>query len=433
MEKKRIKNFILSLFFFLLLFTAVFASSEVLKRKKSFYYKDQFFKSTVPYDVLFFGSSHMHEGIDPIYLWENYGISSYNLASSGESIQMTYYVMREAFRHSVPKAVVIDSFKIMDKEDAINAEYAFVHESIDALPLNKNKLEAVNYASRFFDGGRMAFLSNLYAYHSRYNELNKEDFIRDHTRDKGAYIMTEIVKAEAPDPDSYIEDTTEFKGGDGVRYYEKIIALCREKGVVPILVNIPANKGNYTEESQKRVNTLMKYTEEKGGMSINFLPLLDEIGIDYDRDFGDASHLNFMGAEKTADYIASFLKDRLGFTDHRQEDAYASVWDEDVRAWREQEVDFLKKRKDAVAYIFLADDPDREITVLVQEPDSVSDMYGLDYCLERTGAALKEASSEETKGYDMKVEVRRRSDGSSLAEGFFNRDAGGKYVRADED
>lgn len=433
MEKKRIKNFILSVIFFLLLLLTVFASSEVLKRKKSFYYKDQFFMSAVPYDVLFFGSSHMHEGIDPVYLWETYGISSYNLASSGESIQMTYYVMKEAFRHSVPKAVIIDSFKIMDREDAINAEYAFVHESIDALPLNRNKLEAADYASRFFDGGRMAFLSNLYAYHSRYNELGKDDFVRERTLDKGAYIMTEMVKAEAPDPDSYIEDTTEFKGGDGVRYYERIIALCREKGVVPILVNIPANKGNYTAEAQKRVNTLMRYTEENGGKSINFLPLLDEIGIDYDRDFGDASHLNFMGAEKTADYIASFLKAELGFADHRQEEAYASVWDEDVKAWRAQKVDLLRKRKDAVAYIFMAEDPDREIRVLMQESDSISGMYGLEYCLERTGAELREASSEETGGYDMKVEVRSRADGSSLAEGYFNRDAGGKYVRADED
>lgn len=432
MNKHTVKNFILPVIFFILLISAVFTASEILKRKKSFYYKDQFFKSEVPYDVLFFGSSHMHEGIDPVYLWENYGISSYNLASSGESIQMSYYVMKEALEHAKPKAVIIDSYKISDKKDSIDEGYAFVHESIDALPLNKNKLEAIDYASRFFDGGKMAFISNLYAYHGRYTELKKEDFTHNITYDKGAYIMTEIFKTEAPDLDSYITDTGELKDGDGVRYYKKMIELCREKGVTPILVNIPANRSNYSESTQKRVNALMEYTEENGGMSINFLPLLDDIGINYDTDFGDSSHLNFMGAAKTADYIAEFLKNNFGIEDHRSDSTYAKEWERDIKAWREQKVELLKNKKDAVAYIFLAADEEREIRVFMTEPEEASSMYGLPFCLERTGITPEKVTEEEIGGFDMMVEVRDKNDNRWLAAQYFNRSESGKYVIADE-
>ena len=422
------KKIFKSVAFFLILSIVIISAAGLLKKKESYYYKDQFFSSNMDYDVLFFGSSHMHEGIDPIYLWENYGISSYNLASAGESIQMTYYVVRAALEHTHPKAIVVDSFKIADEKDEINEGYAFVHESIDALPFGKNKLEAIDYASRFFDGGKMAFLSNIYAYHSRYDELEKKDFQPTITYDKGAYIMTEVLKAEKPEKDAYIEDTTELKGGDGVQYYKRIVELCREKGVVPILVNIPANKSNYSEKEQKKLNTLMEYTRENGGQTINFLPLHDQIGINYDTDFGDSSHLNFLGAAKTADYLADYLFKNFDIKDHRGDAAYADEWTRDVNAWNEQKIELLAEKKDAVSYIFLADAEDREIKVFMADTDSVSDMYGLDFCLEKTGITPEQVDKNEIGSFDMKIEVRRRSDGKWLAAQYFNKNDGGSFV-----
>ncbi|MCR4589909.1 MAG: DUF1574 domain-containing protein [Lachnospiraceae bacterium] len=427
-KKGKYKKIILSFVFLFLLMLTVYVASEILKKKESYYYKDQFFSSDVPYDVLFFGSSHMHEGIDPMYLWEEHGISSYNLASAGESIQMTYYVMKAAFEKTLPKAVVIDSFKIADEENAINEGYAFVHESIDALPFGKTKLEAVDYAAGFFDGGRAAFLSDLYAYHGRYKELEENDFRHVFTYDKGAYIMTEVYKAEAPDMEKYIRDTKEFKGGDGVRYYKKIVELCIENNVTPILVNIPANRSNYDEDSQKTVNTLMEYTKKEGGMAINFYPLLDDIGINYDTDFGDSSHLNFMGAAKTADYLAEYLKLNFGIPDHRSDPVYSAQWEKDSAAWREQKITLLKTKKDAVSYIFLAEDEDRIIRVFMDDPGKTGTMYGFDFCLERTGITPEKTGKDENGGFDMRIEVRRRSDESFLAEQYFNRNEAGRYV-----
>ncbi len=414
--------------FFVLLIIVTVLTASVLKKKESYYYKDPFFKTEMDYDVLFFGSSHMHEGIDPVYLWENYGISSYNLASAGESIQMTYYVVKAALEKTHPKAIIIDSFKIDDNVDDIDEGYAFVHESIDALPMSKDKLEAIDYASGFFNGGKMAFLSNIYAYHGRFSELEKKDFQKYWNYDKGAYILTEICRAEAADPDSYIEDTMEFKGGDGVNYYKRIVELCREKGVVPILVNIPANKANYSEKNQKKVNTLMNYTKENGGMAINFLPLINEIGIDYDTDFGDATHLNAMGAAKTADYIAGFLKENFDVEDHRNDPKYSEQWEDDLKKWEEQKIEMLAKKNDAVSYIMLAADEERTVRVYMADPAKASEMYGLEFALEKTGITAEQVKSSEIGDYDMKIEVRDKSDGRWLAAQYFKQGNSGKFT-----
>jgi len=60
-------------------------------------------------------------------------------------------------------------------------------------------------------------------------------------------------------------------------------------------------------------------------------------------------------------------------------------------------------------------------------------MYGLPFCLERTGIIPEEASEEETGGFDMMVEVRDKNDGRWLAAQYFNRSECGKYVTADGD
>jgi len=428
LKKINIRKIIKTVAFLGILSFVILISSRILRRKESYYYKDQFFHSDTQYDVLLFGSSHMHEGIDPVYLWENHGISSYNLASAGESIQMTYYVLKEALEHSKPRAVVIDSVKISEMEGSLGEGYAFVHESLDALPLNRNKIEAVRYASPFLNVDPLSFISDMYAYHGRYAELEKEDFTDTITYDRGAYIMTEVVKNEKADPGSYITDTRELKDGEGVKAYKKIIALCREKGVTPVLINIPANRDNYTKEEQIRTNSLMKYTEENGGKAVNLLPLLDEIGIDYDTDFGDSSHLNFLGVAKTADFLARYLKEEFDIPDHRGDSEYIDDWEKGIELWREQKTELLRKKKDAVSYIFLAEDDSRTIKVFMKEPEKTGTMYGLDFCLEKTGIIPEKASEEDIPGFDMRIEVRRSSDGAFLTEQYFNRDAGGNYV-----
>ena len=76
-----------------LLLGAVAAVSDVLERKASKIKFEPFFDHPQQYDVLFIGDSHVHNGVFPMELWDDYGISSYNIACYGNTIPVSYWNM----------------------------------------------------------------------------------------------------------------------------------------------------------------------------------------------------------------------------------------------------------------------------------------------------------------------------------------------------
>lgn len=414
MKKKETVYVIIFICLSLLMITGL---SRVLTDKTGRSRKYEFYNSETDFDALYFGASRIREAVDPIYIWTNYGISSYNMASAGESVQMSYYVLADALENCTPEVVFIDAAKISDEEDSINAGYGFVHESIDAIPINRIKLEAVDYAGRFFDGGKLAFLSMLYAYHDRYEDLDMDDFRFRPNANKGAYIMTSVVKGERPV--HLTDDEKKLKGGDGVRYYERILKLCREKGVKCVLTDIPVNRSAYSESRQKHLNALIRLTREQGGYSIAFNEMTEELGLDYDHCFGDSGHLNFIGAEKVSDYLARYMREQLGIADHRDDPAYSVSWDRDVAEWSSRKVEKLVEKTDAVEYLFGAMDENRDITLYAKDTGKVYDQYAMDFCLEKLGIEPKEAGEDILAGYDMKIQVRDSESGEFLSEQFF--------------
>ncbi|MBQ9550879.1 MAG: hypothetical protein IJU87_08705 [Lachnospiraceae bacterium] len=428
----KIRKLFKTVIFLCLIVMIMMGLSGLFVDKTSRYYKSEFLNARTDFDALFLGASRMHEAVDPMYLWEKYGISSYNLASAGESVQMSYYVLKEALDRCSPRVVFIDAAKISDESDKINSGYGFVHESIDALPLNRNKLEAVNYAGRFFEGGRLGFISMLYAYHGRYDDLKEEDFKREVNYDKGAYIMTSVYKREKPVRQT--DEVKELKGGDGVSYYKRILELCREKGVRCVLTDIPVHAKIFSPGRQKHLNALIKLTKENGGDVISFNDILDEIKLDYDYDFGDAGHLNFMGAGKVCDYLAGYMQDDIGIEDHRNDPLYSIPWEEDKKKWKEQRTGMLDEKEDAVAYIFGAVDEGREIKMYVYEPDKVRNQYGMDFCLNRTGIEPEPVDEDEIGGYDMKIEVLNKENGERIAQkSFFYNQSSGMFTTKEEE
>lgn len=79
---KLIKGIIKLIAFLLILFICFEIVHNVTKRKNAYEKMADFFNQKREFDVLFFGSSHMHNGILPMNLWDNYGIVSYNLGNS---------------------------------------------------------------------------------------------------------------------------------------------------------------------------------------------------------------------------------------------------------------------------------------------------------------------------------------------------------------
>ena len=90
--------------------------SKVLANKQSLQKYGQFFQSDKEFDVLFLGSSHVINGVSPLDLFRNYGITSFNLSMHGNYVKSGYYLLAQALeimereKREMPKVVVLDVY-----------------------------------------------------------------------------------------------------------------------------------------------------------------------------------------------------------------------------------------------------------------------------------------------------------------------------------
>ena len=103
----------------LLLGLCLHAAAAVLERKDNsaeseLTYADvrlaPFFDSKTPYDVLFMGTSHMIYGVNPMRMWQDEGITSYNLGGNNNTMPIEYWMLKEAVGKRESGSIVDDAF-----------------------------------------------------------------------------------------------------------------------------------------------------------------------------------------------------------------------------------------------------------------------------------------------------------------------------------
>lgn len=251
------------------------------------------------YDVIFFGSSNTYCSFNPLEIWEKTGVKSYVFATQRQPMWATYYYMKDAFKRQSPDLAVLDILMLSKNDeyydDGVN--YTFC----DNMPFSIDKVKLA-YASAP-KGERFGLLCRFVKYHSRWNELKKEDF--EYSRknmfdySKGFYVLTSRCNTAVH---YELENVTKTEpiSPKNREYLEKIIELCQEKDVRLMLVKAPSNS---TEEEKKYYNEAEKIARENGIDFVDYNMLYDEIGLDLSTDFFDERHLNIYGAEKFTDYF----------------------------------------------------------------------------------------------------------------------------------
>ena len=79
----------------------------------------------------------------------------------------------------------------------------------------------------------------------------------------------------------------------------------------------------------KRLNEAVDIVRDRGYTVLNFNTeeMINEVGIDWDKDFFNANHTNVAGAEKFSLYLADYIKEHYDIEDHRGDPEYKS-WEE---------------------------------------------------------------------------------------------------------
>ena len=293
-------------------------SEDGIEQMRSFYLQDE---NTV--DVLFVGNSQMYCNINTGILWQEYGMSAFNLGGAEQPYWNSYYYIKEALKTQTPKAIVLSiTTPAMRTEDYQPENW--VVTNLYGMKWNKNRIEATRASTLKDSFNRLLF--PIYTMHSRYTDLSRDDFIDSNysKSNKGYDLRATIVPFERPDI-AGVTDTVPITEKQET-YLRKIIELTKESDTPLVLAAAPYI---IDAEQQKKVNYQIAIAEEMDVDYIDFNKLYDEIGLDFANDMAEDLHLNIYGGEKFTKYIGKCLKDKYDIADHRGDSRYTS-WEKDA-------------------------------------------------------------------------------------------------------
>lgn len=316
-------------------------------------------------DVLYLGSSYMRNGISPLEIWHDYGITGYARVGSQQAPVISYYLLKEAFLTQSPKVVVYEASFLISTQNSEANNYDLrenrLHEAIDFMKLSPVKMELAREIVEHSSLSYADLLIPAYRYHERWTDLGEIDF---QTLDaapyayKGQYpaltispyeIRADYMADGSCDEPVALDATTAY-------YVEKMKELCREHDARLILVHMP---NTIWDDNRYRLVSEYASANELIYLDYSTDKLRCEIGFNSKTDSGDGgAHLNIIGAGKVSKHLGSYLKEQFQIEDKREKEVYAG-WHEDYAIYTHE-----KLAKEVIKETNLSDFLD-----LINQPD----------------------------------------------------------------
>lgn len=284
-------------------------------------------------DVLFFGGSSYRAGIAPLAIWQEYGIAGFSRSSSVQAPEVSVAYLEEALKYQKPAVVVIDPVSLFGDYD-VDLQEAKLRQSLDGMKLSASKLRAAREVVRHSEVQTLAsYLFPILRYHSRWSSLTRKDFVRrppdPHLGQRGGYIDRRVVPQTVPADFMQVTDKPRACSPRSLKHYERIVAICRERGIALVLATLPRLSWRYSRHLGVR-----QFAAEQGLAYIDYnLPdLAAAVGVDAAADFYDPKHLNAQGALKVSRHLGGYLREHYALPDRRGDPAYAR-WSEEAAAF----------------------------------------------------------------------------------------------------
>lgn len=263
-------------------------------------------------EVIGYGSSRMWRGMNPMEMYNKYGIGAYNYGGNWQLLNTTLLYLKDSLRTQKPKIALIElgavgSYK---QDNNIDGEI-YITTAIDDFD-GKTK-----YLRECFGNDRERYLSYympLCAFHDNWIELSEESFDKNFTARYDLLSTFGFAEGDVATPISitdYKKVSQEKIDERSREILNEMIDVCNKNDVEIIFYLAPAEKDlHYTD-------ALSEYAENKGCVYLDLSQYIDEIGLDGDSDFADEDHLNTFGATKVADFLGKYIVDNYDVTDYR--------------------------------------------------------------------------------------------------------------------
>ena len=290
----------------------------------------EFYESEEGIETIFLGTSHCFRAYEPLLYEELTGECAYNLGSSSQNIDTSYYLLKEALKYQDIKKVYLDIYHEFLFFNPENRELVEANIISDYMKPSLNKLNFIlsrssseHYTNSFFPFrrdwqllGDFSYLKENLAKKNRDSYKNYEPVVYDDEE----YVTKGFVASYAvlnPEHYQWIPKSDKVDLSDdksfALSYLEKIVDLCKKEAVEIIFLTAPSYKEYLdTKDSYEDIHEFVKELAQKYQVSYWDFNICSENLLDLElEDFMDVDHLNASGAEKVTKCLAKFVLDEL--------------------------------------------------------------------------------------------------------------------------
>lgn len=311
------KNFLKALGFILTFCFLFFCVSEnIFKTRNSVADYIYNFAPKDSIDLLFIGSSHSYCAFNT-KVFDNYlGINSYNLGTHSQSIQGSYYMVKEILKKQTPKIIILEAYSLIKEKDDNTVSYMNTRNIYDEMKFSLNKLALANES---FPKKDILFLTfNTTTYHEKWKNFKEtipnfnfktvepdyKGFLGKNLNNIRGTLNYELYEKE------YKNKYNESFPERNIELLEELAQFLKSKNIKLIIVSTPVIprdsilKGKYCFETNENIKKIIeKYNIDvinfnDGNLKLEKIQFLDDV------------HVSLAGSDLISERTAEILKEK---------------------------------------------------------------------------------------------------------------------------
>ena len=269
-------------------------------------------------DVIFMGTSHVYNGISPMELYLNYGITSYDLATSAQPVELLPDLLSEVFLNSSPQIVAVDVSRFFKSDD----EDSYWRYVIDNVPNSSLKLNiAKKYLSYNKNAGFLSCFFPIITYHDSWQTLLSSNYFRP-SEYRFSFMGYRMVDYWVPASlsgndhlDSFLQqiDANPSIEANAKDIIDELNSLCKKNNSHLVLIKVPTMvlPTHYLGAWTMQKHTVIKEICQELGVDFYDLQYDYDAKIDWNKDTCDGGrHLNHLGAKKISNVLGKIFQNQ---------------------------------------------------------------------------------------------------------------------------
>lgn len=299
--------------------------TEEKRNLMGFYYEEE-----ESLDAVFIGSSGLRSCINPLAIYEEYGITSYVIATAAQRPSSLYYLLKEA-RKTQPEAVFFIDVSTAQYDNKVWEEQneGSVRRVTDGLKYSLNRI-ACNYEQTKGREDLLPYYFDIIKYHSEWRNFCKNLSHWNFELENPNKGLNLLFSATPQDAFIWQEETAIPLCKESEQTLRKLLKYCKENKIdaeftLPVSAYFTYGQAEYIRE----------LVESYGYELFVFNDYLQEMQIDSMTDFYDVGHLNIRGVQKASSYFGKYIFDKYFLSDRNKEPNYAS-WDASLECMKKK-------------------------------------------------------------------------------------------------